>query len=61
MVVTPFLFNSEAVEAAAVDAIHALAEAAVVGVAAGPDVAGLRAASGLLVGAGHSGHSSLLL
>ena len=43
----------EAVEAAAVDAIHPLAETAVVGVAARPDVLGLRSHGGLAVGAVH--------
>ena len=46
--------NFEAVEAAAVDTIHALAQTAVIGVAQGPHITGLRAGSGLLVGAGHS-------
>ena len=44
----------EAVEAAAVDPIHALAQTAVIGVAQRPYITGLRAGSGLLVGASHS-------
>lgn len=43
----------EAVEAAAVDTVHALAQTAVISVAQGPHITGLRAGGGLLVGAGH--------
>ena len=43
-----------AVQPTAVDPIHPLAEAAVVRVAAGPDVLRLRTSCGLLVGAVHS-------
>ena len=46
--------NFKAVEAAAVDAIHALAQTTVIGVAQGPHITGLRAGGGLLVGAVHS-------
>jgi hypothetical protein len=51
--------NFKAVKAAAVDAIHALAQTPVIGVPAGPDITGLRASSGLLVGAGHGINSFL--
>ena len=45
--------RNRAVEAMAVDAVHALAKAAMIGVAAGPDITGLRASSGLFVSVVH--------